>query len=186
MSIVTLTPAASEPVSLAEAKLFLRIDHDDEDALVAALIAAAREAVEAGCGRALVTRQVRETQDDWDREPNGAVRLGLGPVSAIVAVRLVDAEGAATALSAASYRLDGARDRPRLVFAAGPPTPLRASAGIEIDYDAGFSTAASGAPAALRLAVLHIAAALYEARQGEAAIPEAARALMRPFAPARL
>ncbi|MGH6951903.1 MAG: head-tail connector protein, partial [Vitreimonas sp.] len=65
MSIVTITPPASEPVSLAEAKLFLRIDHAAEDGLIAMLISAAREAVEAGIGRALITRRVREDLDIW-------------------------------------------------------------------------------------------------------------------------
>ena len=186
MAIKIVNPPASEPISLAEAKLFLRVDHNSEDTLIASLIGAAREAVEAGIGRALVTRRVRENLDIWRRDAvNGAV-LGLGPVTNVVAVRLLGNNGAQSVIDPERYRLEGNRDRPRLVFPSGFPATLRSAGGIEIEYDCGYADEASELPIALRLATLQIAASLYELRQGEGGIPETARALMRPFAPARL
>ena len=186
MTITIITPPVSEPVTLAEAKLYLRIDHIGEDTQIAAMIVAAREAVEAACGRALIKRRVRESLDIWRRDAVGGAVLGLGPVANVVAVRLLAANGSQSVIEASRYRFEGARDRPRLVFEAGVPATLRAVGGIEIEYDAGLADTAGELPVALRLATLQIVATLYEARLGEAPIPEAARALMRPFAPARL
>ena len=186
MTIATITPPASEPVSLAEAKLFLRVDHSAEDELISLLITAAREAVEAGIGRALITRRVRESLDIWVREASQGALLGLGPVTNVVAVRLLADNGSQSVLDPERYRLDGNRDRPRLVFANGLPATLREIGGIEIEYDCGYADEAGDLPVALRLATMQIVASLYELRQGEGSIPETARALMRPFAPARL
>jgi uncharacterized phiE125 gp8 family phage protein len=186
MSIVVVTPPASEPVSLAEAKLFLRIDHDVEDDLIVMLIAAAREAVEAATGRALIKRRVRENLDLWRREAVNGAALGLGPVSAVIAVRLLADNGSQSVIDPERYRLEGERDRPRLVFPPGLPATLRSAGGIEIEYECGFAGNASGVPVALRLATLQIVASLYELRTGEAGVPAGARAMMAPFAAARL
>lgn len=186
MTITIVTPPASEPVSLAEAKLFLRVDHNAEDDLIASLIAAAREAVEAGCGRALVMRRVRESLDIWRRDSVGGAVLGLGPVTDVVAVRLIADNGAQSVIDPERYRLEGGGDRPRLVFPPGLPATLRSAGGIEVEYDAGFAEDAADLPLALRIATLQIVASLYELRQGDADVPASARALMRPFTPARL
>ena len=186
MSISILTPPASEPVSLAEAKLFLRVDHADEDALITDIISAARDAVERACGRALITRRVRETLEDWRRDAFGAAELSVGPATNVAAVRLLSSDGSESVIDPSRYRLDGARDRPRLVFEDGLPILLRSIGGIEVDYDAGLAAVASDVPTALRLALLHVAAALYETRLGDVALPRAAQALMRPYAPMRL
>lgn len=186
MTITIITPPASEPVSLAEAKLFLRVDHSAEDELITMLIVAAREAVEAAIGRALITRRVRESLDIWVREAAQGAVLGLGPVTDVVAVRLLADNGSQSVLETERYRLDGHRDRPRLVFADGVPATLRQIGGIEIEYDCGYADEPEDLPVALRLATLQIVASLYELRLGDGGVPETARALMRPFAPVRL
>jgi uncharacterized phiE125 gp8 family phage protein len=186
MTITVVNPPASEPVSLAEAKLYLRIDHNAEDALIALLIEAAREAVEAGVGRALITRRVRENLDIWRREAARGAVLGLGPVTNVVAVRLLADNGSQSVIEPDRYRLEGHRDRPRLVFSPGVPATLRDIGGIEIEYDCGFAAEAADLPVALRLATLQIVASLYDLRPGESGVPETARVLMRPHAPARL
>lgn len=186
MSIVVVAPPASEPVSLAEAKLFLRVDHDAEDELIATLIVAAREAVEASTGRALIKRRVRESLDIWRRDAVDGAMLGLGPVSAVTAVRLLADNGSQSIIDPERYRLEGAGDRPRLVFPPGLPATLRSAGGIEIEYECGIAEDAEGLPAALRVATMQIVASLYEVRTGDGALPEGARAIIAPFAVARL
>jgi hypothetical protein len=56
MSLQLNTPPATEPVTLAQAKAWLKVETDDEDALIAALIPAARARAEWHTGRAFVTQ----------------------------------------------------------------------------------------------------------------------------------
>lgn len=56
MQAVLTVPPAGEPLTLPEAKLHLRVDLDDDDALITALIAAAREQVEFLTGQRLMTQ----------------------------------------------------------------------------------------------------------------------------------
>jgi len=186
MSIRTIIPPASEPISLAEAKLFLRVDHNAEDDLITTFVVAAREAVEAACGRALIKRRVREKLDIWRRDAVGGAMLGLGPVTHVEAVRLLADNGSQSVIDPERYRLEGDRDRPRLVFASGVPATLRSVGGIEIEYDAGFADTAEDLPIALRVATMQIVSTLYETRLADVGVPETARALIRPYAAVRL
>ena len=51
MSLTLITPAAAEPITLAEARAQCRIDGTDEDALLTIAIAAARSRAEHETGR---------------------------------------------------------------------------------------------------------------------------------------
>ena len=52
-AIRLLTPPVSEPVTLEQARNFVRVDSDDDDALLRGLITAARQEAEAVTGRVL-------------------------------------------------------------------------------------------------------------------------------------
>ena len=56
-------PRAAQPVTLAEAKLHLRVDSSDEDALISALIVAATDDAEHLMGRAVLTQRWQLTLD---------------------------------------------------------------------------------------------------------------------------
>lgn len=187
MSIRIVTPPAAEPVALGEMKTVLRIDHDDEDALIEALIRAARERVEAATGRALITRGVVETLDRWPAR-GGPQRLGVSPVSAVTEVRTRTAAGAATVLAADRYYADLAANPPRLVLISGAhwPLPGRGSGGIEIQYTAGYGDTPDDVPEALRQAVREIAAEAYDRGGVQGALAPATQALLAPFRRVRL
>ena len=79
MRLEPVTAVAVEPVSLAQAKLWLRVDHDAEDDLITALVSAARDYVEAQTGLALAPQTWRlavrpsELPIELPRPPFGAL-----------------------------------------------------------------------------------------------------------------
>ncbi len=163
MPLQILTPPAEEPVSLAEAKAFLRVTHDAEDALIGRLITAARQRIEAELGLALVTTQFTETLDAWPLTRTGAARLSRGPLVSVEAIRV---DGAAATGFAARFGT-----RPGLV-SGPPPNPRAVHGGIEVDFTAGFG-AAEDVPAPLAQALLVLIAHAYDHRDEEAPLAPA-------------
>lgn len=166
MSAIILVPPTAEPLSVAEAKAFLRVDHDDDDAVIAALIAAARGHLEALTRRALLLQTWRVVLDRWPAD--GRVRLRIGPLRAVLAARVFDAAGEAHAIDTEVFVVDAAAD-----LIASPcwalPAPGRDIAGIALDVELGFGALASDVPEPLRQALRLLVAHWYENR-GIAAI----------------
>lgn len=183
MTLTLLVPPAAEPVSLADIKAFLKIGHDDEDALLAALVAAARLHVEAAIRRVLVAQGWRLTLDAWP--PGGVVEIPLGPVAEITAVAVRGADGAPVALDPAAWTAQTAGIPARLVVrdAPAPGLPL---GGILVDYTAGWGDP-EDVPAPLVQAVRLIAAHWYETREPVAfgapanRVPDTVTALIAPY-----
>ena len=166
MSAVLLAGPAAEPWTVAELKAFLRVDHDNDDAVIASLLAAARAQIEALTRCALITQRWRLVSDAWPRD--GRLRLRIGPLRELIAARVYDVDGAAHALDLGRFVLD-----PVAGVIAAPgwslPQPGRSVGGIELDVALGFGDAANDVPELLRHAVRTLAAHWYENR-GLAAI----------------
>jgi uncharacterized phiE125 gp8 family phage protein len=186
MSSILLTPAAVEPLTLADAKAYLRVAHSDDDAVIAALIAGARNHVEAQTRRALITQTWRLIRDGWP--PDGRIAVVPVPLRSVVAARIYDAGGATHAINTGAFVADKAAAPAILAFAPWTLSePGRAAAGIEIDVEVGYGSAPANVPETLRQALLLLVAHWYENRgliaigQTMAVMPATTAALIAPF-----
>ena len=160
MTSYLLAGPAEEPVSLAEAKAFLKVDDAVEDGLITTLIGAARLHLEGVTGRALMAQSWRIVLDDWP--DNGVVKLPVSPLLSVTSIAAIDGHGASHDIGLAQFSSDKERlFVPRVVV--GMPG-LQERGGIEIDYVAGFGTDASDVPADLRQALLGLVAHWHEHR----------------------
>jgi uncharacterized phiE125 gp8 family phage protein len=196
---LTLTAApAVEPVSVSDAKAWLRAGHADEDGLIGDLIVSARARVEAETGLALITQNWRWTLDAWPARRlsacGQAVSLPIRPLKSVEAVRTFDGDGLAALSDPAEYRVEaGEPGRLIAVLPFSLPRPERAVGGIEVDFTAGFGPSGEDVPAPLREAILRLVSEAYSnveraesARRGESGLPEGVEALLRPWRRARL
>jgi uncharacterized phiE125 gp8 family phage protein len=181
---------AIEPVALADAKHWLKLETNDDDDVVGALITAARLMVEAQIRRMLITQTWRLIYDCW---PNAQlIKIPLAPFQSLAAMRVYDGNGAAQTVSASLYYVDSTPDAARVIFGAPPPMPGRVAAGIEIDVILGYGAAPESVPEPLRQAIRTLATDWYENR-GDAgpddpanALPSSVRALVAPYQRPRL
>lgn len=165
MALVSTTGPALEPVSLTEVKTHLRIDHMDEDVLLASLVIAARVHLETMLGLSFITQQWLLVLDRW---PEGAsFPLPFGPVQQITGITLYDSEDQASIIASSDYSLDALSQPPRLIWRAGTawPAPGRSYNGIEIGVTTGFGAAAPDVPQPLRQALLLLVSHWYEHRE---------------------
>lgn len=176
MSISLITGPATEPVTLAEAKLHLRVDIADDDALITALIVAARIECENVLKRSLITQTWELVLDSFPSlyrpgppyDYPATIFLPMPPAQSVTSVTYIDAAGAAQTLASNQYVLDKDSEPARLVSAAGvdwPATnPLYINA-VRVRYVAGFGVAASAVPEVIKLWIKIRAATAYENRE---------------------
>lgn len=166
MRTIVVEPPESEPVTLAEAKGHLRVDLDDDDALIARAIAAARASVEAAVRRALMPQALRS---EWPGFPpdGGPLVLPRAPVRSVDEVAYTDPSGQDLVLDPSAYRVAAAGDGPaELVPAAGSCWPATAPYpdAVRVSYAAGYADA-DAVPACARAAILLRVGTLYENRE---------------------
>jgi uncharacterized phiE125 gp8 family phage protein len=183
MASILLTPPAAEPLSLAEAKAFLRLETADDDPLIAAFISAARLHVETQTGLALITQSWRMALDCWPA--NGRIAVRPAPLQALTAARVFDFDGEARAIDIQAFVPDASTSTLSFIPWA-MPMPTRIAAGIELDIAAGFGDVASDVPEPIRQAIRILVAHWHENRAivagaEVAPAPSNAAALIAPY-----
>jgi uncharacterized phiE125 gp8 family phage protein len=132
---ITAPPAL--PVTLAEAKAHLRVDHADEDTLISTYVDAATAHVEGphGIGIALVEQQWELTLDGFPT----VIYLPIYPVLSVDAVEYIDGDGVTQTV--ASFQSDTASNPARITPDDGAswPPPKRVLNAVTIRFTTGYA-----------------------------------------------
>jgi len=176
-NLVRTIQPTQHPISLAQAKAHLRVDHDEDDDLIEGLIATAVATIEGptGAGLALLTQTWRQS---FDRPcPGDGVTLPLGPIQAVTAVAYVDDEGSIQTLNDWSFEPDIAPGRVYPAYGRSWPEMRSQPGALRVTYRVGYGDDPDDVPADLRHALLLLVGHYYEHR--EAAHPDDLKAI--PF-----
>ena len=160
------TAPAVEPVTVAETKQHLRIDHSDEDAHIGVLIQVARQHCEDVSRRSFVTRTYTGYLDCWPWD--GWIELPYPPLIGVTSITYFDEADAPTVFAAANYLVDNTRQPGRIVLRSNQAWPgdvLRVANGVQVIWTAGYGAAAAATPARYRAAILLMVGHLYENRE---------------------
>lgn len=200
--LVIHTEPASEPITLAEAKAYLRIDSSGDDALINSLIVAARKLCEEHMQRAIITQTLQlfiDTTEEIDQPLWEGMRTGpylnyhknyidlpMPTVTAVTHIKTYDDSDSSTTFASSNYYLDNARQPARVVLRTGStfPTALRVANAIEVKYVTGYANANS-VPAPIKFSIYQVLTYLYEHRgdmyEGKTSLPITANKLLAPY-----
>lgn len=165
MQYITVTDAEPqfEPVSLEEAKNYLKVDYATDDDLIEILIHVARKQIENELGGLAIVRRSVTQKQTGGIEKLEVMRQPLNSITSITYYENFDSAG--SVIAASNYRfVDG-----MIIHKDGYWKAGRDGDGYVIVYNAGISAdtgqAAENSPHTLRQAIMRIVAYLYENRE---------------------
>ena len=175
MALKLLTPPATEPLTLAETKSYLKLNDAGDDVLISQMITVVRKSCEHWTSRALVTQiwglwrdafphreRDRLPHDgyfelpvDTTDEPQRVIVIPHPPLQWVSFVRTYNRGNQASLFDPGQYFMDTASEPGRIVLNQGAtwPTDLRPANSVEIEFVAGYGDA-SAVPAALKQGML--------------------------------
>lgn len=167
-----------EPITLAEAKLHLRVDDDGgsppshpDDTLITAQIRAAREWCEGYLGLSLATQTLEVGRSGYvDRWSGSGIMLPYGPVISISSVMYRDSDGVDQTVPPSDYVID-TFSAPYATSVLDLPSAYTLPNAVKVQYVAGYSLPGaspqdtSPLPWSLRAMILVVLGHLYENRE---------------------
>ena len=151
----TISGPTTEPITLDELKLRLRVTSCDFDSELLDMLKAARQQVEADTYRRLITQTVVMYQEDF-ASLLGPVEIRLAPVQSITHVKYYDRDDVLQTFAAADYYANLTSTPPEIRLKEAkqwPNTSLYRPNKVEVTMVAGYGAAAS-VPQAAKLAIV--------------------------------
>ena len=159
-----ITAPASEPVTLTEAKAFLRVDSSADDTLIGDLIAAARDLVETSLNRRLVSQSWQLTLDAF---PGAgiAIRVPYPPFVSVTTLKYRAADGTLTTWGASNYVADIQSTPGRVYPATGISWPEVWDLPNAVELVFACGAAVADVPGSIKTGIKMIVADVYERRE---------------------
>jgi uncharacterized phiE125 gp8 family phage protein len=162
MRVVVAVPPSVEPVTVAEAKQWARVEFPDHDTLFADLITAVRQAMEADCRMSFIT-QTRTVYLGGFRSTWSDLQLPYPPLQSIVSVKYQGFDGVLTTIDPATYRSAAGSIPGRLWLPYGIVWPITGPYpdAVQVTYTCGYGDTAASVPMSARMAMRSLIAANY-------------------------
>lgn len=173
MNLLLVTPPAVTPVSLAEAKEHLRVEHADDDAYISSCIAAAVARIDGRNGwlrRSLINRTYQLFLP-WFPVAR-CIPLPLPPLNSVSSIKYQDENDVEQTFSSGSYQVVKNEDEGYIYLKTGeswPGNTFERPDAVKIEFVAGYGAAGSDVPENIRHAIKIEIGALY-AERGDAEI----------------
>lgn len=161
--LTVITPPSVEPITTAEARLQTKAS-SAEDSFLTLCISGARAACEGIIRRALISRVLEDTFDEFNAE---GMRLTLLPVSALTSVKYINISGSLTTLDSSAYTLDSQAQQALVMpaFDTEWPETRETQNVVTVRYSAGYGAASTNVPADIRTWLLLTVGYLYAQRE---------------------
>jgi uncharacterized phiE125 gp8 family phage protein len=198
LSLRRATPPAAEPLTLDELKNHLRVDFDDDDALIASLGVAARSKCEDHIARSFITTgwvltldrfplpQINSatgqaslgwSQLNWSPEriypsTSEPIRIPRADLVAVSSLTYVDPNGTTQTLDPSQYQVQAGA--PGMVYPARGltwPASSVQSASVQVSFTAGYGTDPSAVPDTVKAVIKLLTALMYERREEIGELP---------------
>jgi uncharacterized phiE125 gp8 family phage protein len=193
LTTTLITPPVAEPVSLSQVKLALKVDFDDDDTYITALISAARELCESKTNRAFLSQtwmrsldyfplygsygDVRQPGESnswpygvwyWDKV---SIELPHSPVQSVTSISYIGDDGTRVTLPDSSYNVDTFSKPCRISPAQGLFWPILnhyIPGNVQITYVAGSygdGVLVNTTPNTVQIAIMLLVGHLYSNRE---------------------
>jgi uncharacterized phiE125 gp8 family phage protein len=182
-----VTPPATEPLTLNEIKLHLKLAitaeeataYTDEDALLTIYQKAARASAEDYCWRKFISTGLQTVTTAFCRTMDLPY-----PALAITTVQYTDANGATQTVSSNDYSLDNYTVPSRVIFKSTytfPTVNAETPFPVIFNYTSGYSALAADIPSEIKSAMLLMIGEMYEKREDRVfKLPTASQYLLNP------